>query len=655
MCGIAGVCNSRNERVDSQLLTGMIELVYHRGPDASGIHADFGIGLANARLSIIDLSGGAQPMHNADKSLWITFNGEIFNYLELRQELLARGHRFATESDTEVVLHLYEEEGEQCVRRLNGQWGFAIWDIKTRKLFLSRDRMGVRPLFYTVVSGELIFGSEIKSLFAHPAVSRELDLIALDQIFTFWVTLPPRTIFKGIRELPPGHSLVFENGNVRTYPYWQLDFSAAPEQALSEDDYVEELQSLLADAIRIRLRADVPVGVLLSGGLDSTIVTALVREFAHDRLRTFSVMFTAKELDESVFQQEAVEFFSTSHDQIRCDGTDIARVFADVIWHTEKPLVRAAPAPIYLLSQLIRDDGYKVVLTGEGADEVFGGYDIYKEAKIRRFCAAQPESKRRLRLLRRLYPYQDNLQRQPDRYLQNFFRVGQADTSNPFFSHQPRWELTARMKCFFSDQTRESLRDYDALAELCQQLPPNYDRWHSFGQSQYLETALLLPGYILSSQGDRPALAHSVEARHPFLDYRVVEFAAKLPPRLKMKVLNEKYILKRTFGHMLPPAIVRRPKQPYRAPDGRSFFALPIQDYVETLLSPEQIKTDAVFDSSAVSKLVSKFTSGRALGVKDDMALVGILSTQLLIHQFITQFSQGASSCGQVKASYAVS
>ncbi len=655
MCGIAGVCNSQNEKVDSRLLTSMIGMVRHRGPDASGIHADSGIGLANARLSIIDLNGGAQPMHNADKSLWITFNGEIFNYVELRQELSARGHRFATESDTEVILHLYEEEGEECVRRLNGQWGFAIWDVMARKLFLSRDRMGVRPLFYTVVGDELIFGSEIKSIFAHPAVSRELDLIALDQIFTFWVTLPPRTIFKGICELLPGHSLVFQNGAVRTHPYWQLDFSAAPEERRPEADYVDELQSLLADATRIRLRADVPVGVLLSGGLDSTIVTALVRKFAHDRLRTFSVMFTAKELDESVFQQEAVEFFNTSHDQIRCDGADIARVFADVIWHTEKPVIRAAPAPLYMLSQLIRDDGYKVVLTGEGADEVFGGYDIYKEAKIRRFCAAQPGSKQRLRLLRRLYPYQENLQRQPDIYLQNFFRAGQADTSHPFFSHLPRWELTSRLKCFFSDQTRESLRDYDALADLCQQLPPNYDRWHSFGQSQYLETMFLLPGYILSSQGDRPALAHSVEARHPFLDYRVVEFAAKLPPPLKMKVLNEKYILKRAFGHMLPSAIVARPKQPYRAPDGRSFFASPVQEYVEALLSSEQIETGAVFDSSAVTKLVSKFTSGRAMGVKDDMALVGILSTQLLIHQFITQFSQGAPSCGQVKVSYAVS
>ena len=652
MCGIAGMCNSQAERVDSELLARMIAMVHHRGPDARGVHADCGIGLANARLSIIDLSGGAQPMHNEDKSLWITFNGEIFNYVELRQELLARGHRFATESDTEVILHLYEEEGEQCVRHLNGQWGFAIWDVKARRLFLSRDRLGVRPLFYTVVGNNLIFGSEIKSIFAHPDVPRGLDLIALDQIFTFWVTLAPRTIFKGVCELPPGHSLVFESGRVRTYPYWQLDFDMAPDQPRTEEDYAEELGALLSDATRIRLRADVPVGVLLSGGLDSTIITALTRKFAQDRLRTFSVRFAARELDESAFQREAVEFFDTSHDHIRCDGADIARVFASVIWHTEKPVIRAAPAPLYLLSQLIRDDGYKVVLTGEGADEVFGGYDIYKEAKIRRFCAAQPSSRHRLRLLRRLYPYQENLQRQPDLYLQNFFRAGQAETSHPFFSHLPRWELTSRLKLFFSDEARAQLREYDAFADLRDRLPAGYLDWHPFGQSQYLETMFLLPGYILSSQGDRMAMAHSVEARHPFLDYRVVEFAAKLPPQLKMKVLNEKYILKRAFGSMVPPAIAARPKQPYRAPDGRSFFAAPRQGYVEALLAPDEVKSSALFDASSVGKLVSKFTSGRALGVKDDMALVGILSTQLLIHQFIVR---GASSCGEMKASCAVS
>ena len=653
MCAIAGICNSRNGKIDTRVLERMIGMVRHRGPDESGLYSDSGIGLANARLSIIDLSSGHQPIHNEDGSLWITFNGEVFNYVELRKELLSRGHVFSTHSDTEVILHLYEERGEDCVRDLNGQWAFAIWDAFERKLFLSRDRLGVRPLFYTTAGENLIFSSEIKSIFTHPDVHRELDLAALDQIFTFWVTLPPRTIFKGICELPPGHSLTFKSGQVKVHPYWQLDFST--DYALSENDGIEQLVALLTDSTRIRLRSDVPVGAYLSGGLDSTIITALINKFAGGRLRTFSIGFTPSDLDESPYQRQAIEFLDTAHEQVNCGYSDVAQVFPDVIWHTETPLIRAAPAPMYMLSKLVRDNGYKVVLTGEGADEILGGYDIFKEAKIRRFWAAQPHSKTRAKLLRRLYPYQSNLQKQPDAYLQKFFHASPQDFSNPFFSHLPRWELTSRLKMFFSDEVRSELSDYDALAELSGQLPLDYFCWHSFCQAQYLETMFLLPGYILSSQGDRVALAHAVEARHPFLDYRLVEFAGKIPPHLKMKVLNEKYILKRAFGHLLPATILQRPKQPYRAPDGRSFFAGLGADYVRTLLAPERIEADGIFDSHAVSKLVEKFRAGHAIGVKDDMAIVGILSTQLVIDQFISGFQRGGSLWTEPRQSYAVS
>jgi asparagine synthase (glutamine-hydrolysing) len=643
MCAIAGICNSKKSNIDAQVLERMMGMVRHRGPDEWGLHADRGVGLASARLSIVDLSGGRQPIHNEDGSIWITFNGEIFNYLELREELLGRGHIFATHTDTEVIVHLYEEKGLECVRELNGQWAFAIWDGRQRRLFLSRDRMGVRPLFYTRAGDNLIFASEIKSIFANPEVGRELDLAALEQIFTFWFTLPPHTIFKNIYELPPGHSLTFKDGETRIQAYWYLDFNRPFERILPENEYIEQVDYLLTDATHIRLRSDVPVGAYLSGGLDSAIVTALINKFSGARLRTFSVAFTPRELDESLYQQEAIDFLNTAHEQIRCGYEDVGAVFPDVIWHTEKPIVRAAPAPLYLLSKLVRDGGYKVVLTGEGADEIFGGYDIYKEAKIRRFWAAQPESKRRARLLRRLYPYQGNLQKQPDCYLQRFFRARPEDLSNPLFSHLPRWELTSQLKSFFSDEVKASLTGYDPLSELVAQLPVDYFGWHSFCQAQYLETMFLLPGYILSSQGDRVALAHSVEARHPFLDYRLVEFAAKVPPNLKMKVLNEKYILKRTFGPLLPSSIVNRPKQPYRAPDGRSFFTGGGLDYAEALLAPNRIKADGIFDPSAVAKLVEKFRAGRAIGVKDDMALVGILSTQLVIDQFISTFQQGGS------------
>jgi len=651
MCAIAGTCGSRNASADPCVLEKMIQMVRHRGPDDWGVYADREIGLANARLSIIDLRDGHQPMHNEDESLWITFNGEIFNYLELREQLIRRGHRFTSKSDTEVILHLYEEEGEDCVRQLNGQWAFAIWDARERQLFLSRDRLGVRPLFYAPADGGLVFASEIKSILAHPAIHPELDLQALDQIFTFWFTLPPKTIFKGISELAPGHSLIFRDHTTSVFPHWQIDFRQSSERNSDEHEYGEQLESLLADATRIRLRSDVPVGAYLSGGLDSTIITALINQTTTAQLRTFSIGFDAKHLDERPFQQEAVAFLKTAHEQIGCGYRDIAAAFPEVIWYTEKPVIRAAPAPMYLLSRLFRYEGFKVVLTGEGADEVFGGYDIYKEAKIRRFWASQLDSKQRPRLLRRLYPYQDNLQRQPDVYLQKFFRVRPEDVNHPFFSHLPRWEMTAKIKTFLSEDVQAGLSHYDAVQDLLDRLPCEYFRWDRFSQAQYLETAFLLPGYILSSQGDRVALANSVEARHPFLDYRIVEFAAKLPATLKMKVLNEKYILKRTFGHLLPAGIVDRPKQPYRAPDGKSFFAGAKHDYFEEAMAPRTLNASGVFDSRAVGKLIDKFEGGRALGVRDDMALIGILSTQLVIDQFISNFRQGGQPWTESKQS----
>jgi asparagine synthase (glutamine-hydrolysing) len=654
MCAIAGICNSTNAPVSVRLLQEMIAMLRHRGPDEWGIHSDAGIGLANARLSIIDLNRGHQPLCNEDGSVWITFNGEIFNFVELRKELISRGHIFSTHSDTEVILHLYEEKGDDCVRDLNGQWGLAIWDARERKLLLSRDRLGVRPLFYAQVGDDLIFGSEVKALFAHPDVDRELDLLGLDQIFTFWCTLPPRTVFKGIFELPPGHTLIFKQGKIDVRPYWHISFEH-PAEILNDNACSEHLAALLTDAVRIRLRSDVPVGAYLSGGLDSTIITALINQISAKQLRTFSIAFTSEDLDESAYQQEAVRFLHTTHEQMECGYDDIVSVFPDVIWHTEKPVIRTAAAPLYLLSQQVRDYGYKVVLTGEGADEVLGGYDIYKEAKIRRFWAAQPDSAHRAKLLRRLYPYQSNLQKMPDAYLQRFFRVTAEDLKDPFFSHMPRWELTSRLKAFFSEDTKSELAGHDTIAELLGQLPLDYFRWDNFCQAQYLETKYLLPGYILSSQGDRVALAHGVEARHPFLDYRLVEFASQLPSRLKMKALNEKYILKRAFRHLLPPAILQRHKQPYRSPDGRSFFTGLGKDYVSQVLAPEKIAADGIFDPWAVSKLIEKFRTGQAIGVKDDMALVGILSTQLVLDRFITTFERGGFLCTEPMQSCAIS
>jgi asparagine synthase (glutamine-hydrolysing) len=648
MCGIAGIFNLNGEGLAPESLQGMIRMLAHRGPDDTRIHAENGVGLAHARLSIIDLTGGQQPMCNEDSSLWITFNGEIFNYLELTEELVSKGHRFATRSDTEVILHLYEEKGENCVRYMNGQWAFAIWDTQRRRLFLSRDRLGIRPLFYTQANNNFIFGSEIKAIFAHPGVTREIDAKGLDEVFTYWCTIPPATLFRNINELPPGHSMSVEAGGVAIWPYWENQF----ERTLGTADptkvqaYADQLLELLVDATQIRLRSDVPVGAYLSGGLDSTVTTALVRKFTNARLRTFSVAFDDAEFDESSFQMEVVRFLDTEHQELRCSKNQIAEAFPDVIWHTEKPILRTAPAPFFLLSRLVRDSGYKVVMTGEGSDEVLGGYDIFKENKIRRFCESQPNSKMRPALLRRLYPYLQKMQNQPDAYRTAFFHIDPDHDLQPFFSHILRWQLTAKLKTFFSDAVQAEIGMDNNYSKVREQLPQCYLSWDTFCQAQYLETRYLLPGYILSSQGDRVAMAHSVEGRFPFLDYRVVEFASRLPASLKMKVLNEKYLLKRCTEKLIPPSVAKRHKQPYRAPEGCSFLQPAAREYMEELLSPQQIRRDGIFDEGAVAMLLKKFRKGAAIGMKDNMGLVGIVSTQLLIHRFINHFEGRTTSHG---------
>jgi asparagine synthase (glutamine-hydrolysing) len=648
MCGIVGIFNLDGSTVVRESLRGMIRMLAHRGPDDIGFHLDNDVGLAHARLSIIDLSGGRQPMSNEDGSLWITFNGEIFNYVELREELLGKGHKFATRSDTEVILHLYEEKGEDCVHELNGQWAFAIWDKQRQRLFLSRDRLGVRPLFYTQANKTFIFGSEIKAILAHPGVSREIDVHALDEVFTYWCTIAPTTFFRNIQELPPGHSMTVDARGVAVRPYWNLQFEGSSRvvDPSEEQAYADELLELLIDSTKIRLRSDVPVGAYLSGGLDSTTTTAMVKRFTTAKLRTFSISFDDPEFDESSFQKEAVRFLDTEHEEIRCSKNQIAEVFPDVIWHTEKPVLRTAPAPLYLLSRLVRKSGYKVVVTGEGSDEMLGGYDIFKEAKIRRFWESQPDSKMRPLLLRRLYPYLENLQSQPDAYRKAFFHINVHPHLQPFFSHIPRWHLTANLKTLFSDSVRREIAGDHDHSKIRSQLSQSYPSWDRFCQAQYLETKYLLPGYILSSQGDRMAMAHSVEGRFPFLDHRVVDFASRLPVSLKMKVLNEKYLLKRCAAGLIPPSVVKRHKQPYRAPEACSFLQPAAREYMDELLSPEQIRRDGLFDAPAVAKLKDKFHKGTAIGIKDNMGLVGIVSAQLLMHQYINHFRGRTTSHG---------
>jgi asparagine synthase (glutamine-hydrolysing) len=640
MCGIVGYLNLKEPPsvVESQVRK-MLAAIRHRGPDQFGIYLDGQVALGSARLSIVDLNGGQQPIPNEDETLWIVFNGEIFNYRELRPGLEARGHRFATETDTEVLLHLYEEYGASCLDRLNGQFAFAIWDTRSKCLFLARDRLGVRPLFYTSAGGSLIFGSEIKAILTDPRVRAEIDPVSIDQIFTFWSTLTPRTVFRNIYEVPPGHYMVAKRGTVHLQRYWQLGFSSPDESAQHPTgQYLEEFRELLTDATRLRLRADVPVGAYLSGGLDSSTIAALIRNVGINHLDTFSVSFCDPHYDESKYQRRMASFLGTDHQVVSVTHEDIGRVFPDVIWHTEMPVMRTSPAPMFLLSQLAHDRGYKVVLTGEGADELLGGYDIFKEAAIRRFWARQPESTVRPRLFERLYADIPKLSSVNRDFLAAFFKPGLGDVTSASYSHAIRWRNNRRTRRFFSQDLLGAVDEQLPEAPLTIPYPAGFSNWRPLERAQYLESSLFLSQYLLSSQGDRMAMAHSVEGRFPFLDHRVVDFCSRLPPNLKLNGLKEKYLLKLLAGDLLPKDISNRAKRPYRAPIHRAFFNETTPDYVRDLLSPSRLKDNGLFNPTAVGALVDKLNSGAALGETDDMSLVGIVSSQLVVEQFIRGF-----------------
>jgi asparagine synthase (glutamine-hydrolysing) len=659
--------------VELDTLYRMLGAIRHRGPDEFGVYRDQAAALGSARLSIIDLSGGSQPIGNAGcplapGELWIVFNGEIFNYVELRAELEARGHRFSTHTDTEVILHLYEEYGPACLRQLNGQFAIAIWDVQRQELFLARDRLGIRPIFYILHDDRLIFGSEIKSILAYPGVQAAIDPVSLTQVFTFWSSLAPRTVFQGIQEVPAGHYLLATTRSGRSPDraiprlarsgdrpehvmverYWGLDFSAEPAGSRSAADYQEEFESLLIDAARIRLRADVPVGAYLSGGLDSSLTTAVIRNYSDSRLETFSIAFENPQYDESQFQYRMADFLGTDHRVVQCSHADIGRVFPEVIWHTETPILRTAPAPLFLLSRLVNEHGLKVVLTGEGADEFLGGYDIFKEMKIRRFWAREPQSKLRPLLLRRLYPDIANLSSTSSAYLAAFFQRDLANTASPFYSHALRWENTARTRRFLLGDAEHRANDsksWDSLVAL----PAGFDQWSHLGQAQYLEASIFLSQYLLSSQGDRMAMAHSVEGRYPFLDYRVVEFCNRLPPDHKLRGLTEKWLLKRMGKGLLPGEIWQRTKRPYRAPIHRSFFP-DTPDYARELLSEKALQASELFKPAAVAQLVRKAASGAEMSEVEDMALAGVLSAQLVHQQFVRSFQVESLRAGdQIK------
>ncbi|MCC6747487.1 MAG: asparagine synthase (glutamine-hydrolyzing) [Deltaproteobacteria bacterium] len=644
MCGICGVLNlGRGESPDEGLVRRMVGSLHHRGPDENGAYLDPQVALGHTRLSIIDLAGGAQPMTNETGALWIVFNGEIFNYVELADELRARGHRFATRSDTEVILHGYEEWGDACVERFNGQWAFALWDRPRRRLLLSRDRVGVRPLYYAEHDGQLLFASEAKALFQEPALSRAFDPAGLAQVFTFWAPVAPRTPFRAVRQVRPGCNLVVEDGRLDERVYWQPRMRGPTPPADYADErrlntLAEELRAHLETATRLRMtRSDVPVGVYLSGGIDSSVIGALVRRFHGGPLRTFSLRFANREFDEGAYQEAMVRHLATDHAVVEVDYQTIAGAFPEVIWHTETPLLRAAPAPLFSLSALVRSSGYKVVLTGEGSDELLGGYDLFREAKVRQFWARRPTSQLRPRLLERLYPWLARSPSQSQNLQMVFFGRNLDRCREPHFSHLPRWESAAALRRIFSAELQAELARFDPVEDLVASLPPEIHGWDPLGKAQYVEIVTLLSGYLLSSQGDRMLMGNSVEGRFPFLDQHVMEFANGLPPEAKLRVLDEKHLLKRAARDLVPPEILQRPKQPYRAPDAQSFVQDRPLPYLTELLSAEGLARAGLFEPVAVQRLLDKCRKSRERTPSntDNMAVVGVLSTQLVHHQLV--------------------
>jgi len=644
MCGIAGILNLTGQsRQDVSVLQRMVYLQRHRGPDEAGIYIDDTIALAQSRLSIIDLSSGIQPIHNEDKSLWIIFNGEIFNYPDLRNYLISKGHSFYTHTDTEVIIHLYEDEGVNCLQKLNGQFAFAIWDNNKKSLFIARDRVGIRPLFYALHNDQLVFSSEIKAILSLPNFPREINLQSLDQVFTFWTTLKGKSILNGIYELPPGHLLVAKGGSIEINKFWQLPFSSEKTEH-NREKLIADLKELLHDAIKIRLRADVPVGSYLSGGLDSSGITSIVKKNFNNKLKSFGIRFEEQDFDEGEYQQEMVNYLGVDHSELFINNTDIAKHLKSMLWFTEKPLLRTAPIPLYLLSRLVHESDYKVVLTGEGGDEIFGGYNIFKEAKIRNFWAKYPDSKLRPLLLAKLYPYIFKDNRLKDSLVE-FFKYGIDEPSNPFFSHIIRWNNTSKIKAFFSSELEENLNSYNGLDELRTDLPADFNSWNYLSKAQYLETTIFLSNYLLSSQGDRTAMANSVEMRMPFLDYRIIELMCNVEPELKINSLNEKFLLKKVFKDLLPQRILNRDKNPYRAPIKQGILVN--KELTGQYLNRDSLKEYGLFDPEKVRLLINKLNKFEKASEVDNMALIGILSSQIIYNMFIKDFNPDYSGMKQ--------
>ncbi len=624
VCGIAGILNPDGVQADSGLLLDMAGELQHRGPDGTSLLLSGNFGMVNTRLAIIDIAGGVQPLATEDGRFQVMQNGEIFNHVELRAELEAMGHVFRTRSDTEVIAHAWEEWGPGCLPRLNGEFAIAVWDTRARELFLARDRFGVRPLFLARSGGALAFASECRALLRHPLVSRQLDPAALQDAVTLWGTLPGTSAFRDVQEVPGGWWLRAGADGIQEQQWWDISFTGDAEA--SAEELAHELHGLLSDAVSIRMRADVPVGAYVSGGLDSSAIVALLKEAGTPVSKGFAIGFEDRAFDETAEQEHLAAAMGVDLERITVTDRQIAEDFPRVVSLSERPMLRTAPGPLLRLSALARQHDYKVVLTGEGADELFGGYSIFKEAAVRRFWARQPDSTLRPQLLRRLHPYATQDLTRGGAMLQNYYGTGLLETDDPLYSHQNRFRNGHRNASFLAAAAGDSS---DRLRRM---LPPDFSSMDHLGQAQYVEIATFMRGYLLHSQGDRMLMASGVEGRFPYLDHRVAEFAARLPARLRLNGLQEKYLLRKAVSGLLPDSVAGRQKRPYRAPLLRPFLSEGAPGYVRAMLDPGHIAAVGIFRPDMTASLIAKATRRLAQGnnESDEMALIFVLSTMLL-------------------------
>jgi asparagine synthase (glutamine-hydrolysing) len=599
MCGICGVYNgSSQEPVSPQVIEHMTQLIAHRGPDDSGAYLDGPLGLGFARLSIIDLSGGHQPMSNETGEIWISFNGEIWNYKELRQELIAKGHQFRTNSDTETIVHAYEEYGVDCVARLHGMFGFAIWDGPRKRLLLARDKAGKKPLYYTRVDGNIIFASEIKAILGHPQVKRQADTQALADFLSIRYVPAPATLFANIYKVLPGHWLLYENGKTREECYWDYTFGKTEERPIEE--YIRGIKEHVHRAIEERMMADVPVGSMLSGGVDSSIISGIMSTLTSHKVKTFAVGFDHPDYSELPYARMVADHFGTDHHELIVKSADLTQYWPLLTWHRDEPVSEPSDIGVYLISKLARQH-VKVVLSGEGGDELFAGYPKYVVDWLARYYHILPESVRYqiiIPMLERL-PYSMRKLKQaarnisapaPQRWM-NWFGI---------FNGQLKESL-------LSASTRATI-DMDASRQFQSWLKQNPQR-DDLSSMLYLDTKIWLPDNLLM-KGDKMTMAASLEQRIPLLDYKLTEYAASIPSHIKIKGYKAKYLLKRAYADFLPKEILTRKKMGFNVPTG-IWFREGQRGIMTQLLLSERLRDRGYFNDAFVAQMLRDHLEGR--------------------------------------------